>query len=105
MMSASLAGCSIVPFREQRSWHAYPSGLVVVSAAVAGLVCCIAEKGCDTALRVRKQGRIEADARRDRVSLEQVTFFRAEGSPLDLTQRRRMAAPAFIASTNSLEPL
>jgi len=49
--------------------------------------------------------RIVADGGQDRGSLEQVAPFKAKGAPLDLAQRRRMAAPAFIASTNSLEPL
>jgi hypothetical protein len=31
--------------------------------------------------------------------------FKAKAGPIDRKQGRRMAAPAFIASTNSLEPL
>ena len=53
------------------------------------------KEGCDTPLRVFKQGRIEADGGRDRVSPEQVAFLEVEMPPFDPTQLRRMAVPAF----------
>ena len=50
--------------------------------------------GCDTPLRLCKQGRIEADGGRGRVSPDQEAFLEAEMPPFDPTQLRRMAVPA-----------